>query len=243
MSITGLYSLGYKLGTLTNQFVTSPFVQIWGPRRYEHFNKGDSEKIYARIFTYFIFINLLAGLGISLYSKEAIQIMADQSFWPAYKIVPIVALSYIILSFNYHFNVGIIMKKATKYIAYANISNGILNLILNFILIKRYNVWGAAYATLICFTYKVAITHFFANRLYKIVTEWRRLLLLFGLAILCYLLSLSITTDMLLLDLTLKTLLFAAYPALLYYSRFFDENERKKIKRLLKTRKLTALFE
>ncbi|OGC91171.1 MAG: hypothetical protein A2W25_10300 [candidate division Zixibacteria bacterium RBG_16_53_22] len=236
MSITGIYSLGYKIGTLVNQFITAPFMQIWGPRRYENFEDGDSEAIYARIFTYFIGLNLFAGLGISLFSKEAIRIIADESYWSAYKVVPIVSLAYVIFSFNYHFNVGIIMKKATKYIAYVNISNGALNLALNFIFIKRYGIWGAAGATLACFIYKNALMYFFSNRLHKIQIEWRRLGTLFAVSILCYFLGILVATGSMWSDIAVKGLVCLVFPLILYLFKFFTIDELRKAGRLLRPR-------
>jgi len=237
MSMTGLYSLGYKIGSMVNQFLTSPFMQIWGPRRYENFEDGDSEKIYARIFTYFVALNLFAGLGISLFSKEVIQIIADEAYWSAYKVVPIVSLAYVVFSFNYHFNVGIIMKKATKYIAYVNISNGILNLALNFIFIRKYSIWGAAGATLFCFIYKNALMYYFSNRLHKVHVEWRRLSTLFGVSILCYFLGMTAASDSLWVAIAVKSAACLAFPLLLYAFRFFTIEEIRKAGELLRLRR------
>jgi O-antigen/teichoic acid export membrane protein len=237
-TMTGLYSLGYKFGTLINQFVTSPFIQIWGPRRMEYFGKEGYEKIFARIFTYFCAASLMVGLFISLLSKEAIMFMADKSFWSAYKVVPIVVLAYIIFSFHYHFSVGILMKKATKYMAYTNVANGILNLALNFLLIPPFNIWGAAIATLICFIFKAAMTFYFSNRFYKIEMEWRRLIILFGTAFAIFFLGYNIETSSLWMDVIIKSGIGLSFPILLYIFRFFDAEEIKRLKFIIKYKKL-----
>jgi O-antigen/teichoic acid export membrane protein len=236
LTMTGLYSLGYRIGTLANQFVTAPFVQIWGPRRYENYGNPESERIYARIFTYFMGLILFVGLGISLFSKEALMIIAEETFWPAYKVVPIITLAYVIFSFNYHFNVGIIMKKATKYIAYVNVSNGLLNLLLNFILIKRFNIWGAASAILICFIYKNSMMYYFSNRLHKIVIEWRRLATLFAVSILCYFLGIMVATGSIWIDMAVKGLVCLAFPLVLYLFKFFSIDEMRKLKEIVRAR-------
>jgi O-antigen/teichoic acid export membrane protein len=237
MSMTGIYSLGNRIGTMANQFITSPFLQIWGPRRYENFGDPDTERIYARLFTYFIAINLFVGLGISLVSKEVIRIMADEAFWSAYKVVPIVTLAYVIFSFNYHFNVGIIMKKATKYIAYVNISNGILNLILNFILIKRFNIWGAATTILICFIYKNSMMYYFSNRLHKVQIEWRRLATLFAVSILCYFAGIMVATGSMWADIAIKGLVCLVFPMVLYLFKFFTIDEIRKAREILRPKR------
>ncbi|MCX6827528.1 MAG: oligosaccharide flippase family protein [candidate division Zixibacteria bacterium] len=238
ISMTGLYGLGYKFGILINQFVTSPFIQIWSPRRFEYFGKEGYELIYARIFTYFCTLSLFCGLMISLLSKEIIHFMVTEPFWPAYKIVPIITLAYIVFSFHYHFNVGIMMKKATKYIAYVNAINCILNLVLNFILIKRYSIWGAAVAALICFIFKSGMTYYFSNRLYKIHMEWRRVAMLFATAFALFFAAFSIETGSIWLNLAVKGAIGLSFPCILYLVRFFTDEEIKRIKHIVKTRKL-----
>ena len=237
MNLTGLYSIGYKFGSLINQFVTSPFIQIWTPRRFEFYNHENAQNIYARIFTYFCAISIFVGLIMSIFAKEVIIIMTTKDFYSAYKIVPIVVLSYIIFSFHYHFNIGILMKKKTKYLAYTNILNGTLNLILNFILIKKFDIWGAAYATLICFFFKSSLVYYFSNKLVKIILEWRRVLTLFGFAFILFFISLFIDTGSIYLDILLKAFLISIFPILIYIFKFFDDNEIKRIKQIIFKRK------
>jgi O-antigen/teichoic acid export membrane protein len=237
MSSAGLYSVGYKIGTLVNSFVTSPFTQIWTPRRFETFTHEGAEKLYARIFTYFVTLSLFVSLMISIMAKEIIIVTVDHAYWPAYKVVPIITLSYTIFSFHYHFNVGIMMKKATKYLAYVNVSNGLLNLLLNLWWIKYWGIWGAAYATLVCFIFKVVMTYYYSNRFFKIEVEWRRVATLFAVAFILYFAGVSIDTGSIWLDLALKPLVGVCYVLLLYFSRFFTGEEIKTFKRIVKTRK------
>ena len=238
MSAAGLYSVGYKIGTLVNSFVTSPFTQIWTPRRFETFSQEGSEKLYARIFTYFVSLSLFVSLMISIMAKEIIMVTVDESYWTAYKVVPIITLAYTIFSFHYHFNVGIMMKKATKYLAYVNVSNGILNLLLNLWWIRYWGIWGAAFATLVCFMFKVAMTYYYSNRFFRIEVEWRRVATLFAVSFILYFVGVSIDTGSIWLDLALKPLVGMAYVVLLYVSRFFTSEEIKKFKQIVKTRKL-----
>ena len=237
MNLTGLYSIGYKFGSLINQFVTSPFIQIWTPRRFEFYDHENSQTIYARIFTYFCAISIFVGLTMSIFAKEVIIIMTTEDFYSAYKIVPIVVLSYIIFSFHYHFNIGILMKKKTKYLAYTNIINGALNLILNFILIKKFDIWGAAYATLICFIFKSSLVYYFSNRLVKIILEWKRVLTLFGFAFLLFFLSVLVDTGSIYFDILWKTVIISIFPLLLYLFKFFDDDELKRLKQIIFKRK------
>lgn len=222
---TGLYTLGYRFGILVNEFVSSPFGQIWVPRRFEMFQKEDSERIFARIFTYFTGALLFVGLGISVATKDVIKIMSEEAFWDAYLVVPIIVLSYIVSSFQMHFNVGILFKKKTKYLMYINFVTGGINIVLNFVMISRWGMWGAAWATLICFVIKVALIYVVGNRLVKITIEWARVLKLTAIAAALYVLITPIETGSAVLNLAIKCLLCLIYPFALYAVKFFEPGE------------------
>ena len=108
---TGLYSLGYKFGSLPNNFIAAPFIQIWDVRFFKSYKDKNAHVIFGKIFTYLCFLTIFAGLGISVLIKDALQIMSDSLYWSAYKIVPIILISYIIFSFQYYFKMGILIKK------------------------------------------------------------------------------------------------------------------------------------
>jgi O-antigen/teichoic acid export membrane protein len=225
LSRTGIYTLGYRFGILVNEFVGSPFGQIWIPRRFEYFQKEDSERIFARIFTYFSLASFFVGLGISVLTKDVLKIISDEAYWDAHMVVPIIILSYIISNFQMHFNIGILARKKTKYILYINIVTAAANLVLNYFLIKEYNIWGAAYATLISFVLKTLLFYIIGNRLVKIVIEWTRIFKVVTLAILLYWLISMIETGEPIINFVLKGLACLTYPFLLYPVGFYEREE------------------
>jgi O-antigen/teichoic acid export membrane protein len=231
----GLYSLAYKMGALVITFVATPFDMIWTPRRFEYFGQEEAEKNFARIFTLFIFVITLVGLYISILIKDMLKLLVTEPFWDAHKIVPIIALTYVLYSFYYHFNIGILMKKRTKLYAGINIATAILNLILNFFLIKAYSVWGAAVATLICYIFKPALTYYYSNRIHPIIMETRNIVLVLTSAFVAYGLCLLIETGDIYLNLILKSLGGLVYVLILYFLGFFTLDEIQKLKELIRT--------
>jgi len=231
---TGLYSLGYKLGALVITFVATPFDMIWTPRRFENFGQEEAEKNFARIFTLFIFIITLIGLFISILIKDLLILAVAESYWDAYKVVPIITLTYILYSFYYHFNIGILMKKKTGLYAGINIATGALNLILNYFLIKAYSVWGAAISTLICYIFKPALTYYYSNKIYPIRIETGNIILILSNAAFVYALCLLIETGNVYLNLVLKGLAGLLYIVILYLIGFFRENEIDKFREIVK---------
>ena len=226
----GLYSLGYRFGALPSAFISDPFNQTWQPRRFEIYKQEDAEKVFGKIFTYFLLIMFFAGLVISVLTKEILMIMADEQFWSAYKIVPIIVMATTIFSFHYHLNMGILISKKTKYLAYINFSNGIFVLLLNFLLIPKYGIFGAAFATLIAFIYKVSLTYYFSSKYYKIYFEFLRISKLLIATSLLYITTLPVQYDSVYINIVLKTGIISIYPALLFALNFFTREEKRQIR-------------
>jgi O-antigen/teichoic acid export membrane protein len=232
----GLYSLGYRFGALPSHFISAPFNQTWQPRRFEVYKHEGSEKVFGQIFTYFLFLMFFAGLVISVLTKDVLMIIADESFWTAYKIVPIIVLATTVFSFHYHLNMGILIAKKTKYLAYINFSNGILILLLNFLLIPRYGIYGAAYATLIAFIYKVTLTYYFSSKYYKIHFEFVRIGKLLITSAIIYISTLPIQYSSGYINFLIKSGVILFYPVFLLGIGFYTKEELNKMIAFVKLR-------
>jgi O-antigen/teichoic acid export membrane protein len=239
----GLYSLGYRFGSLPGQFVSDPFNQIFQPRRLEVYKHANAEMIFGRIFTYFLMLMLFVGLLISVLTEDVLVIMADERFWQAYQIVPLIVLASILFSMHYHLNIGIYIVKKTKYLAVINLSNAVLVLALNFLLIPRFGMWGAAWATIIAFVYKDAMTYYLSSRFFKIHFEFTRIIKLFFVASLLYSLIGMISINGVYWDLIVKFMVcFVLYPIFLIIIKFFEKKEIDKIRIIIKNRKIESIF-
>lgn len=225
----GLYALGYRFGGLPGTFVSEPFNQVWQPRRLEVYEQDNSEEVFGRIFTYFLVLICFTALGVAVLTKDVLMIMAEKEFWPAYRIVPIIVLANVIFTFNYHFNMGIIIEKKTKYFAYINSSNAALNLALNFILIPRYGIYGAAFATLFSYSYLTVLTYYFSNKFFKIGFEFMRMGKIAAAAGLIYIVSLQVNLHSLYADVFVKLLIICTFPLVLYFMKFYTREEKTMI--------------
>ena len=226
----GIYSLGYRFGALPGHFISDPFNQIFQPRRLEVYKQEDSEYVFGRIFTYFLTLMLFAGLMVSVLTRDLLIIMADRQFWAAYQVVPLIVLATTIFSFHYHLNMGLYISKKTKYLAYINLSNGVIVLILNFALIPQYGIFGAAWATIFAFIYKSCLTYYFSSKFYRIHFEFLRVLKLIAVAVVVYFLCQVIQFQTIYLSLLAKMLLIMlSYPAGLFGVNFFSTQEKEKI--------------
>lgn len=181
----GLFSLGHKFGVVVNRFVSAPLNSYWGPRRLEMLLAEDvqnTKETIAHVCTYAIFCSVYAALLLSVGIKDVIQIIAEPSYHGAYVVVPFVALSYVALALENHFNIGIIFKKRTKWSSYITLISLVVVLGWNYFFIPKWGIIGAATSNLAGFAVRLVLVYYVSQRLYEIPFELRRLLILIMMA-------------------------------------------------------------
>jgi O-antigen/teichoic acid export membrane protein len=222
---SGIYSLSYKFSVIPHYFITSSFFQIWSARRFELMKTDNGEVVMGRMITYFMILLTTVSLGICVLSKEVIIILADPKFYEAHKYIPVLTFSYIIFGLYDHFAVNIMIHKKTKYFTYVDTVNGVFFILLNLLLIPRFGTYGAAYATLVSYIFKIAGLYYFSARLGDVYFELFRFVKLLGCAFCLYILTTIISVDGLILSITFKTFIVMFFPVLLLIIGFFETNE------------------
>lgn len=185
----GVYSLAYKLGAIVALLVNGPFGMVWAGRQFELAKRDDGPHMYAKIATYLMFLSLLTGLGISIFSKEVITWFVNRSYWGARTLVPLIAFTYVLQNLRAVTMSGIFVKKDTKSIAVVSVVTTILNLGLNYVLIKHFFAFGAASATLLTFVFNLLFFLYIGQRAYYVRYEYGRMMLSVVAAIGLYIVS------------------------------------------------------
>lgn len=168
LSSVGIYSVGYQIGMVV-ALLQNSFNQAWIPFFFKTLKENqavDKLRIVKITYIYF-FILLLIVLFFYLLTPFIYEYFIGDAFDSGMEVVLWVLLGYAFqgmykMAVNYLFYL-----KKTKLIAYCTISTMIINLILNYFLIKMNGVVGAAQATLISFIYLFIVVFIVANRTYK----------------------------------------------------------------------------
>ena len=229
----GIYSLGYKLSIMLLFVIGQPFSLIWSAYMFEVAGKENAKEFYSRIFTYFSLVCIIFALGLSIFIKDILKILVDPSFFEAYKVVPVVLCGFVLLSMSNIFDVGIFLKKKTIYKTFNQGIAVMVCLALNFLLIPRYGMMGAAWATFFSYFALSLATYITSNRIYYIRYEWGRLVNMAAVALLIYFGSALVEIQNFFAAIVLKSALFLTFPFLLFIFGFFREEELKKMKEIL----------
>jgi O-antigen/teichoic acid export membrane protein len=177
----GIYSLAYKFAFLLSALAVVPFQTVWDVQRFEVAKRPDALAIYARVFLY---LNvMLGGVGVvlSLFVRDFLSIMSDPAFLPAYRLVPLLVAAQIVFTWTAYWNLGLYISGNTREMAIGAVVLVPVTLILNYVLISRFGIYGAAWATLAAYGFRFWWIYYFAQHNYRIPYRWVEMTKLYGI--------------------------------------------------------------
>lgn len=214
LSEVGIYSLSYKFGFMLAILAWNPFEMIWDTQKYEIYRKANARQIYQSTFLVVSSFMVFMALALSLFAKDILFIMSDPAFHSAYKLVPIILVAYIVQAWTGYCNFGILIKRNTLQITYAAVIAVAVITIAYLTLIPLFGGYGAAWATVLAFLVRFLWINWKATQAYDMQLPWGKVMLLSGLAIFVYLLSIFSPEPL------LGSIVVRLFLALLFFSAF-----------------------
>ena len=177
----GIYSLAYKFAFVLSAFAYSPFETVWSSQRFEVAKQPDAPEIYARVFLYLNVILGGAGLMVALFVKDFLSVMSAPAFLSAYHLVPLLLAAQIVFTWSGYWSLGIVISGRTKVLGNGAVVLVPLTLILNYLLIPRFGMYGAAWATFVAYAIRFVWIYNFAQVYYPIRYHWTSIVKLYGI--------------------------------------------------------------
>lgn len=172
----GIYSLFYTLSSVLT-VILNALNNTWCPFYYDNLSNGEYDQINKKARNYIELFSILA-FGFLMLSPEVSMIMGDESYYGGIRILPIL-VSAVFFTFMYQFPVNYeFYHKKTKIIATGTIGAAIINIVLNYLYIPRYGMYGAAIATSISYLALFAL-HFIIVQKLKDVKKYHTSLIFF----------------------------------------------------------------
>ncbi len=218
--LVGIYSAGYKLGSLMLIVVTG-FNMGWQPFFLSKEKDPRAPELFAHIASYIaialtgiwvffiLFVDDLVRLNLFGYT------IIGERFWDSTAIIPVIMLGYIFLGFYDLLMPGIFFKNMSRTLPRYRAIGAVSNIGLNLLFIPRWGIMGAAWATCISFALMGVTLYFHTQRLFRIPFNWRFVLPRFGLGCGIYLLEFIFK-----FSLQTSVILFAVYLVVIIFSLF-----------------------
>ena len=165
----GNYTYVYSMLSFAFLFVSLIILVIY-PYLAEAFNKKNIQKYNFMFntgikYSYMLLLPLL--FGFLALSKEFITLISGNQFLISVPLIPILLFFPVFQLANAHLQRVLILNNKTKEIFWIYTTGVIINLVLNFILIPKYIIKGAAIATIISYIIMTIGFYYFARKDFK----------------------------------------------------------------------------
>lgn len=149
MGAAAIYAIAYQISMMMT-IITTAVNNSFVPYTYKNMKQNRYEAIGKNSNVLLVVIGTLCIVAMS-FSPEVIKVFASKEYYDAIWIVPPVAASvYFIFLYSLFANIEFYFEK-TKYVMVASIGGAAINIILNFIFIKKFGYLAAGYTTLVCY--------------------------------------------------------------------------------------------
>ncbi|MDY6861611.1 MAG: polysaccharide biosynthesis C-terminal domain-containing protein, partial [Thermodesulfobacteriota bacterium] len=235
VSSVGLYSFGYNIARIIEVMLLMPLSFSSTPTIRKLESEPSEQKRFLRKSATFSYILVIfMALGISMFSKDIIVLLARQKeFWQSWIIVPFIAFSYAQHTLSLFLGWGMGMKNKPYHISGILLVSAAVNLGLNFAFVPYWGILGAAFATLISYIVWNGLKMYYSAKFYELHFDLKRLFYITNIGVGLYVLSLFVTTEInIWSDISIKALILFAYPLIFFTTNFFTEGEKGYMKKV-----------
>jgi len=181
MDDVGIYQIAVSFG-LTEKLFLSAFESAWAPFYYATVREADAQRVFRTVTTYGFAVLVLLTAGLSATGRDLVQAMthgrimspADPRWAAVSTVVTWTAVGVLLQGVYLLTSIGLNLTKQTQYYPIATSIAAATNVGLNFVLIPRFGMVGAAWANGACYAVQAVLGYFFSQRFYRISYEWSR---------------------------------------------------------------------
>ncbi len=180
LSVVGIYQANFKVGVFM-MLIVSMFDQAWRPFFLQHAKEEGHKELFAKIFTLFFSVSMLAALGISFLMPDIIRMpifgkhFIHPNYWGGMQIIPFVIFGYFFYGLYINFMVAPILTKKTKVLLLSTILGAVVSVCTNIFLVPRIGVTGAGVAILLSYISMALTLFIFLQINYPIKYDYKRL--------------------------------------------------------------------
>lgn len=238
--IVGVYGAGYRLAMAMNLFVAA-FRFAWHPFFLSIAERDDAKSVYSRVMTYFLMFAGWMYIGISFFVEYIVKIplpfignVLGESYLSGIGVVPYVMPAYILFGVYSNLIVGIHIKKRSYLLPFITGIAAVVCIVLNYLLIPDYTMYGAAVAKTIGYGVMVILLFAASTRFYYVKYEYLRIMKLLIITAVLFVIPFALETQY---TLVLKCMVFIGYPIAFFITGFLSKREKEAALKLLRIKR------
>lgn len=149
---TGIYAIANKFPSFIS-VLNSIFYLAWQESAIEEYDSRERDKYYTKIFDQ-LSVFVLSGVILLLpITKIMMKFMVADSFKSAVLYIPFLYIGTAFSLFSSFYGTGYLSAKKTGGAFTTSIAGGIINIIINFLLIPKWGIQAASFSTMISFLF------------------------------------------------------------------------------------------
>jgi O-antigen/teichoic acid export membrane protein len=223
----GVYSAAVKIaGVIT--FVMVAFRTAWPAFAYSIDDDGDAKRTYSFVLTYLLTFASWVSLALGALAPWLVELLTNPRYQRAEKGVALLAFAGAVYAGYTVLAIGSGRARKTQFNWVVTGVGAAVNVGLNFWLIPKYGMVGAAISTAAAYVVLFVGMTLYAQSVYRVDYQWRRVVTCVGVAV-----GLTVAARAAHLPLLPSLLLVAAYPLALAALGFYLPAERKRLRRLI----------
>ncbi len=222
----GVYSAAVKIASVIT-FVMIAFRTAWPAFAYSIDDDREAKRTYAYVLTYLLALASWAALALGALSPWWTRLLTAPQYHRAEKGIALLAFAGAVYAGYTVLAIGSGRARRTQLNWVVTGVGAGANIGLNFWLIPRYGMVGASISTLAAYVVLFAGMTVYAQRVYPVPYQWRRVATAVGAAV-----ALNVAARAAGFSFVPSLLLVAAYPIALALLGFFLPAERARLRRL-----------
>ena len=223
----GVYSAAIKIASVIT-FVMFAFRTAWPAFAYSIEDDRDARHTYAFVLTYLLVIASWIALALGALAPWITDAMVSHRYHRAQEAIALLAFAGAVYAGYTVLAIGSGRARRTQFNWIVSGSGAALNIGLNFWLVPRYGMVGAAIATAAAYVGLFLGMTWYAQRVYPVSYQWRRVVTAVGAGV-----GLTVAARAGHLGLAPSFLLVLAYPLALALLGFYLPAERARLRRLV----------
>lgn len=171
----GLYSVGVRIASAMVLLLTA-FRTAWPAFAYSIRDDDEARRTYRWVLTYLVVLTTWVATALALLSPWLVGWLAAPKFAQSSRVVGPLAFAAVAFAGYIVLSIGIGRARRTQFNWVITGAAAAVNVALNLALIPPYGMMGAAVATVAAYTVMFAGMAWWAQRVYPVPYQWRRVL-------------------------------------------------------------------
>ena len=175
----GTYSASYLVGEKTILLLNTLFILTDRPIAMGLWEGGGTKcgEFVEQVTRMYLIVAVPAAMAISVLSRDIIGVLLDARYSGGFVVVPFVVFGMLFLGLAQRFHVGNLFYRKTHVNAFCTLCAGVLNIVLNLLLVPKFGNIAAAVTTLVSYTFLLVLIIILSRRYFcwrfPVKTAWK----------------------------------------------------------------------